>query len=146
MFTAEVIDKLKRKPSNGGCTIGIFNIETGEQVGSYERNYPFMNTFHAFKSNGKWYALYSKHYTATRVMSLPDCKDLGGEEPSSVGFCPVEYYVPNSEAIGEEEGQEGNISGSFGFIAGCVWGDDTSLKLQYLDLSNIKNGLIINHI
>jgi hypothetical protein len=30
----------------------------------------------------------------------------------------------------------------FGFVAGCVWGDDSSWKIQYLDLSAVEKGEI----
>ena len=30
----------------------------------------------------------------------------------------------------------------FGFIAGCYWGDDSSWKIQYLDLSEVEKGII----
>ena len=30
----------------------------------------------------------------------------------------------------------------FGFVAGCVWGDDSSWKLQYLDLSRAAEGIV----
>ena len=30
----------------------------------------------------------------------------------------------------------------FGFVAGCVWGDDSSWKIQFLDLSEIQTGAI----
>jgi hypothetical protein len=36
---------------------------------------------------------------------------------------------------------ENNTVGQFGFIAGCVWGDDKSWKLEYLDLSKITEGI-----
>lgn len=68
----------------------------GEPVGSFDRNYGAYGvlTFAPFSRDGRWYALYSSHYTATRIMSLPDCKDLGGEPPTSFGFCPTEIYIP----------------------------------------------------
>ena len=77
-------------------------------------------------------------------MSLPDCKDLGGEERNQGGFCPVEYYVPkiNNYDPNTKEFSLSKHSGSHGFVAGCVWGDDTSWKIQYLDLSNIENGIV----
>jgi hypothetical protein len=31
---------------------------------------------------------------------------------------------------------------AFGFVSGCYWGDDSSWKIQYLDLSQIENGII----
>ena len=30
----------------------------------------------------------------------------------------------------------------FGFVAGCIWGDDSSWKIEFLDLSEIGNGVI----
>ena len=30
----------------------------------------------------------------------------------------------------------------FGFIAGCIWGDDSSWKIEFLDLSEIGSGVI----
>jgi hypothetical protein len=110
-------------------------LRDGVVIGSYERNYGLMDTFHPFVgSDGGLYALYSRNYTATRVMSLPDCRDLGGEEPSSHGFCPVEFFVPYDPARG--------IDGSIGFVAGCVWGDDSSWKVQFLDLSRVADGVV----
>ena len=99
------------------------------KIGEYERNYYCMyDTFFPFEQNGKEYALYSLDYTATRVMELPSCKDICGEEGDSIGFCPVEFYVsPDNSNIG--------------FVSGCVWGDDSSWKVQVLDLSKISEGI-----
>lgn len=126
-----------------------------EQIGSYKRNYPSLfHTFCPFKKNEKEFALYSPHYTCTRILSLPECKDIGGEEPSGNGFCPVDYYVPlikktihkykpskskkadeldcwlvDDECFDDEQ-LAGALkirrtnSASSGFVAGCVWGDD----------------------
>lgn len=33
-------------------------------------------------------------------------------------------------------------AGDFGFVWGCYWGDDSSWKVQYLDLSRIEEGMI----
>jgi hypothetical protein len=77
--------------------VGVFRIVDNqeEQIGEYVRNYTTLfHTFYPFVVNDKTYALYSPHYTATRVMELPTCKDVGGEEPASGGFCPVDYFVP----------------------------------------------------
>ena len=30
-----------------------------------------------------------------------------------------------------------------GFVAGCVWGDDSSWKIQYLDLSRADQGKLV---
>lgn len=171
--------------------------DTDVQIGEYTRNYSSLyRTFHPFQLRGKWYALYSKDYTSTRIMSLPDCKDLGGEERYEWGFCPVDFWVPplsdlvfhHNEGCPRDE-ERGNkpdytkpcsceiphspecpflVSGKkepcngcaahkaydeqryewrfpervHGFIAGCVWGDDTSWKIEYLDLSRADEGII----
>ena len=163
-YTAKVIENIKTKP---GCwnylTIGVFDDD--KQIGSYQRNYSdFLNTFFPFKQNNQWFALYSPKYTATRIMSLPDCKDIGGEEEEQWGFCPVEYLVPSYyihkadikheeiafrvyDTEGEEETPEelkkrDILFDPFGFVAGCVWGDDSSWKIQFLDLSEAHKGII----
>jgi hypothetical protein len=53
-----------------------------------------MNTFTPFICNGQELALYSRDYTATRIMEIPSCKDLGGEEQHGAGFCPTDFFVP----------------------------------------------------
>jgi hypothetical protein len=128
------IEILKNKPTKPGCwdcqEIGIFYGD--KQIGSYERDYPSLakSTFFPFKQKDKWYALFSSNYTMTSVMELPSCKILASDKPN---FCPAEYYVPYSQNKG---------AGAFGFVAGCVWGDDTSWKVQFLDLSKITEGVL----
>ena len=78
--------------------IGVFHVANGveKQIGEYERNYAsFFETFFPFRWKEKDLALYSRDYTATRIMELPSCTDIGGEEPHESGFCPVEYLVPS---------------------------------------------------
>lgn len=180
-YFAKPVKTIDNGPGYGAhYMIGVFrwngselDPETGkivpraEQIGEYKRNYGFLKTFQWFTKDGKDYALYSKDYTATRVMELPSCKDIGGEEAKSDGFCPVEFYVPSyvihefkrdpikgqkfrqyepsSKAL--EEGDvsrpvTGLLHESFGFVAGCVWGDDTSWKVEYLDLSEVDKGIL----
>jgi hypothetical protein len=117
------------------------NDAAARQIGSYERNYAgwCAETFAPFMQDGRWYALYAPDYTATRVMELPSCKDLGGEAPLSHGFCPVDYYVPYDHPDVATAGD----AGRFGFVAGCIWGDDSSWKIQYLDLSNASTGIVV---
>lgn len=101
------------------------------EVGKYERNYGSLyHTFLPFTLGDKEYALYSPKYTATRLLELPSCQDLGGEEDGAFGFCPVDYFVPD------------DLSLHFGFVAGCVWGDDSSWKIEFLDLTRIDEGII----
>jgi len=73
-------------------------------------------------------------------MELPSCEVIAQEEAKSHGFCPVGYKVPFSD--NEEAGRGDGLNGQFGFVSGCVWGDDCSWKLQYLDLSRIDEGII----
>lgn len=158
--------------------IGVFEVAddgTEKQVGGYTRKYSsFYDTFFAFQQKDKWYALYSSDYTATSVMSLPDCKQIATEPGSSWGFCPTGFYVPSKEdlthrsiyhlyeAKGELDKAEEWFSknpenkadglafdqwlkdnmGTFGFVCGCVWGDDHSWKIQYLDLTKITEGVV----
>jgi hypothetical protein len=169
--------KTRAKPNRPGTwnstVVTVFDGDT--QVGEYERNYPSfaVETFEPFEKDGVWYALYSPNYTCTRVMSLPNCKDIGGEEPRSSGFCPVELFVPRfREATTTNTGDpkykhtnwlfesdadafrelEANIKSGLrtslgpwctldvAFVAGCVWGDDSSWKLQVFDLSSVAEG------
>ncbi len=113
----------------------VFILEDGQIIGSYIRRYPSLyNTFRPFYQNGGVYALYSADYTTTRVMRLPACEDLGGEEPSSEGFCPADYYVPYLPDQG--------LVGEWGFLSGCVWGDDSSWKIRHINLSRASEGII----
>ena len=87
-----------------------------------------------------WPSSSSVEFKCTRVMELPTCQDLGGEEPSGGGSCPVDFHVPCADdAAGTEEKR---LFVDSGFVAGCVWGDDSCWKIQYLDLSNVQNGQI----
>lgn len=104
-------------------------------VGTYRRNYPqLFRTFHPFVVDGRDLAFYSPDYTATRVMELPACRDIGGETRTGAGFCPVDYYVP--------QGGNGEPVSPYGFVAGCIWGDDSTWKIQVLDLSDVAQGLV----
>lgn len=136
----------------------------GTLIGEYLRNYSSFGfeTFYPFEINNEWYALYSANYTATRVMKLHEdrIEDWCGEDPHSAGFCPTEYYVPKYAHVREDnEYDVFYIDGDyeyeefstilknpyfvdlkycdFGFMSGCVWGDDISWKLRYIDLSRI---------
>jgi hypothetical protein len=70
--------------------------------------------------------------------------------------CPInpETRVKNSSCINNEgckqsrrEFDDKHMKWHFpdrvhGFVAGCVWGDDSSWKIQYLDLSRADEGII----
>lgn len=190
-------------PSRNGCwdvnEVEVIERATDKVLGFYRYRYSHPGrTFHPFKLRGEWYALYSMDYTATRIMSLPDCKDLGGEEGSNNGFCPVDYWVPapgylkfvhldncprNTDftkqcickpqhrklcplksdnpprisggydwsqclckedfaKFNEEHYRHHSLERIHGFVAGCFWGDDSSWKIQYLDLSRADEGIL----
>lgn len=95
------------------------------------------------------------NYTATSVMDLESGEIVAGEEPSPGGFCPVGFYVPDWWDIHEPAEKYGTLPGSriwtrdhewptgeFGFVWGCVWGDDSSWKVQYLGLSQLREGVL----
>ncbi len=98
-------------------------------------------------------------------------EDWCGEQSNAHGFCPVEFYIPryvtskytykhgdeiredesftvdcdvkDMEFIEEFRGTDAkNDYCSFAFLCGCVWGDDSSWKIKYIDLSNIKNKIL----
>lgn len=173
-FRAEVVETSGRSGAWQSVMINVFDGDA--DIGRYERNYPSFGaeTFEPFELDGAWYALYSSDYTATRVMSLPDCKDLGGEEPAPNDFCPIELYVPRYRKIkytvratGEEkenwsfearaekftmpEDDDRSygwtigpwLSLPTGFVAGCIWGDDYTWKVQVFDLSEAAKGKIV---
>ncbi len=126
-----------RTPSKafGPLQVDVVRIADGAVIGSYRRNYSTLfRTFASFRKDGRSFALYSPNYSATRVMELPSCRDLGGEEPNSFGFCPTDYFVPQDA--------QGNLSVTFAFVSGCIWGDDSSWKIQVLDLSAIDKGAL----
>lgn len=122
-------------------------------IASYGRNYSFLQTFEPFRQGDRMFALVSTDYTATSVLDLHTGEIIASEEPSGNGFCPVGFYVPDwwdlhdgSTLPGsmhwQEVDDEWPSGGNFGFVWGCVWGDDSSWKVQYLDLSSVRDGVI----
>lgn len=103
-------------------------------IGRYVRDFGQEDgIFAPFRLRGKDLALYSPLYTATRIMELPSCKDIGGEEAKSEGFCPVEYFVPGEEAVGK-------FAGTIGFVWGCYWA--CPWEIHFLDLSHADQGIL----
>ena len=64
------------------------------------------------------------------LLGRPDWWDLhdGSKLPGSMHWRPV-----------DDEWS----SGDFGFVWGCVWGDDSSWKVQHLDVSGVSEGVIL---
>ena len=121
-------------------------------IASYDRNYRMLQTFEPFRQGDRSFALISAHYTATSVMDLGTGQIVAAEEPSPNGFCPVGFYVPDWWDLHDGTKLPGSThwrpaddewpAGDFGFVWGCVWGDDSSWKVQYLDLSSMRDGVI----
>jgi hypothetical protein len=207
-FTARVLERVSNgKGYSESLRMGVFDKE--KHIGEYLRNYHGFgeSTFYAFEQAGRWYALYSKDYTCTRLMVLPSCQDIGGEQVDSYGFCPVEFYVPeivvqkfepakidrppynprhdpkkwakirkirptwwkfwqkkcwtvydwpenNSEYKRACEEHDRLFKewmkihpfeeryAKWGLVAGCIFGDDTSWKVEFIDLSRAAEGII----
>lgn len=124
-----------------------------EKVAEYVRTYAMLHTFEPFRQGGRDYALISPNYTRTAVLDLATGEIIAEEteESPGSGFCPVGFYVPDwwdvhdgSIIPGSESWNEDREwpKGDSGFVWGCHWGDDTSWKVQHLDLRNIREGVI----
>jgi hypothetical protein len=122
-----------------------------EKVCEYERNYRLLHTFEPFRQGSREFALISPQYTGTSVLDLATGHVIAEEPLSSMGFCPVGFYVPDWWDLHDESIIPGSeywsadrewSSGDFGFVWGCVWGDDSSWKVQHLDLTRIQSGVI----
>lgn len=137
-----IVAESDRPPGQWGeSKIKVFSVEgsKGTLLGGYTRNYPrfAIETFLPFSRGNRDFALFSADYTCTRVMELPSCRDIGGEQPSSAGFCPVGYCVPEIY-VSETSSRESDL----GFVSGCVWGDDSSWKVECLDLTRVSEGIL----
>lgn len=124
-----------------------------EAVGEYLRNYSMLQTFEPFRQGSRQLALISRDYTKTAVMDLVS-GNIIAEETESVpggGFCPIGFYVPDWWDVNDGSVLPGCEywnrdkewpTGEFGFVWGCYWGDDSSWKVQYLDLRRVQEGII----
>ena len=143
----------------------IYKIDdSGEnKIGEFIRHYPNYteDTFVPFIINNKEYALYSSNYTTIEIMELPSCKkvELTKESIEDLAhFCPVKAFIPkivkcvdsnfvynNFENIDISEFGDDFVEiydMSFAFISGCVWGDDSSWKLNILDFTKLSEGKV----
>ena len=126
----------------------------------YERNYGMLGTFEPFRQGSREFALISRDYTRTGVLDLASGEVVAEEKdeavdqnksPTGNGFCPVGFFVPDWWDIHDGSIIPGSEywdvdcewpSGAFGFVWGCYWGDDSSWKVQHLDLSRVQQGTI----
>ena len=133
-------------------TVRVVVLLEDKQVAEYERNYAMLKTFEPFRQGDRDFALISPQYTATAVLDLASGEIIASEETSAGGFCPVGFYVPDWWDVHDgrvlpgsthwDDDYEWPSEGAFGFVWGCVWGDDSSWKVQFLDLSEIQQGTI----
>ena len=168
-FSVQVFTAPAGKPGTW-ATLVVAVYRDGVLLGGYKRLYPShaAHTFAPFQWEGQWYALYSADYTCTRVLRLnvDSLEDWCGEEPAGHGFCPTEYFLPQAFKMGagedevvqmedratyadhaeflkeSEECGNGIYFPGFGFLCGCVWGDDGSWKLRYVDYSRIADRVL----
>ncbi len=125
-----------------------------ERICQYERNYAMLHTFEPFRQGSREFALISRDYTKTSVLDLASGEVIAEEAqdgPPGAGFCPVGFYVPDWWDVNDGSSIPGSKfwnaddewpGGDFGFVWGCYWGDDTSWKVQYLDLARVQQGVI----
>jgi hypothetical protein len=122
-------------------------------VCEFERNYALLSTFEPFRIGGRDFALVSRRYTKTAVVDLASGQFVAEETETNpgFGFCPVGFYVPDWWDLHDGSIIPGSPSwdadyewpvAPFGFVWGCIWGDDSSWKVQYLDLSRVAEGVI----
>lgn len=123
-----------------------------EPICTYERNYAMLQTFEPFRQGDRHYALISRNYTTSAVLDLLTGEVIAEEsDRTGAGFCPVGFYVPDWWDVNDGSVIPGSKywnadkewpTGDFAFVWGCCWGDDSSWKVQYLDLSRIREGII----
>lgn len=123
-----------------------------EKICEYERNYSMLQTFEPFRQGSREFALISSDYSKTAVLDLGTGSVIAEEiESSEEGFCPVGFYVPDWWDVNDGSVIPGSEywnadkewpDGGFGFVWGCHWGDDGSWKVQYLDLSQVRQGIV----
>jgi hypothetical protein len=136
----------------GWDTVHVDVLDGDAVIAGYDRNYRMLQTFEPFRQADRSFALISPHYTATAVMDLGTGQIVAAEQPSGNGFCPAGFYVPDWWDLHDGTKLPGSMywhpaddewpAGDFGFVWGCIWGDDSSWKVQYLDLSAVGQGVI----
>lgn len=135
----------------GWTTIHVEIMDGDKTIGAYDRNYRMLQTFEPFRQGDRMFALISTDYTATSVMDLGNGEVIASEEVGADGFCPVGFYVPDWWDVNSGDVLPGSMhwttdnewpTGDFGFVWGCIWGDDWSWKVQFLDLAEIQRGVL----
>ena len=117
----------------------------------YARNHAMFATFEPFRQRGRDFALVSREYTKAAVLDLVTGDIIAEESDEKWNFCPVGFYVPDWWDLHDDSILPGSPywskdhelpDGTFGFVWGCVWGDDSTWKIQWLDLSRVAEGVL----
>jgi hypothetical protein len=118
----------------------------------YTRNHEMFATFEPFRQRGRDLALVSRDYGKSAVMDLATGEIIAEEPDVKSSFCPVGFYVPDWWDLHDDSILPGSpywskdselTDGTFGFVWGCEWGDDSTWKVQWLDLSRVAEGLLM---
>lgn len=128
-------------------------LDGGTVVAGYDRDAALLGTFEPFRQGDRDYALVSPQYTATSVLDLRTGEIVAGEEPSTRGFCPVGFFVPDWWDVHDGDVLPGSPSwraadhewpsaGDLGFVWGSVFGGDPAVTVQLLDLSGVRDGVL----
>jgi hypothetical protein len=115
-------------------SLSVAVLRDSEVFGEYERDARDMfNTFQPFIGPDiRTYALFARKYSVTRVMSLPDCDEVGGDQANAyANFYPMSYYVPYDPARG--------LDGSSGFVGGRSLGLGRRQSVGLLDLRDVRS-------
>jgi len=141
--------------------------EPTEEVFRYTRKYPTMveTTFHPFKIGPDWYALYSDNYRTLKRVNLQTGEILASNDNH---FCPADTYVPAYQNCTYDmkektftyqvfdqdfakDVQDDLKKGAkykyfkeewlyrdWAYVAGCYWGDDSTMKVRILDVKTME--------
>lgn len=156
-FVVKVTAKPNRPGTWDSMRIEVFRRSASpngiERICEYERNHAMFQTFEPFRQGNREFALISRDYTRSAVLDLASGNVIAEEVQNGSpgeGFCPVGFYVPDWWDVNDShnlfQGSEFWDAdcewpiGDFGFVWGCNWGDDSSWKVQFLDLSGIQQG------
>ncbi|MCC6747482.1 MAG: hypothetical protein IT371_07480 [Deltaproteobacteria bacterium] len=158
--------KVAGRPGPPGCwntsLVEVFRRDPSsralERRCAYERNHTMFQTFEPFRQGDRELALISRDYTRTAVLDLASGEVIAEEPPTPEGeagsaapFCPAGFYVPDWWDVHDGSVRPGSEywtkdhewpTGEFGFVWGCVWGDDSSWKVQHLDLTRVQQGVL----
>ncbi|MEO8801251.1 MAG: hypothetical protein ABI551_25390 [Polyangiaceae bacterium] len=150
-FVIETTNKPNGYGIMDSLVVDVYRRGQDERIARYERNLTGV-AFEPFRQGTRELALISRDYEKTAVLDLATDEVIAEENNEQMGFCPVGFYVPDWWDVNDGSVIPGNEYwssstewpvGDFGFVWGCVWGDDSAWKIQYLDLSRVREGVIL---